>query len=117
MVVSLPLIINLKITHNERTTRDTSNDGFEYSYQLGPGGYASFSLPSISTSLPSQSSIKIHRSFTPVPVFLNNPLYKSTSSPESRIPTVSNRESLAHSLEYVAPDPASLVSHRASKLP
>ena len=55
--------------------------GFGYSYRIGAGGYASFSLPSIvSTHAPpleaSSSTIKTHRSLDPVPIFLNNPLYQ-----------------------------------------
>ena len=115
MVVPLPLIISLNISQNDRNTRDVSNgklsflisgfillrfffpDQLEYSYQLGPGGYASFSLPSLSSSHSSESSSKIQRSMTPVPVFLNNPLYKS----KPRLQIMSDRESLDHSQEGV----------------
>ena len=48
---------------------------------------------------------------TPVPVFLNNPLYKS----KPRLPTMSDRESLDHSQEDVTP--ASRVSHPTPGLP
>ena len=65
---------------------DVPGAGFSYTYQLGTGGYASFSLPSVSAPHPSS---KLQRSLTPAPLLhLPQPAPSATQPRPAVLPTL-----------------------------